>query len=166
MRRGLFLLVALGLAIVAAAVLASGRRAPVIAFGTLLAGAVVAFGSTLLIDCTSCRTDALIIGAFAAAPFFLVGLIACASTPPGAGHRGLLCVAMLALLFQVGWSALVIYTATIRGDCPCAGLLINGASTTLKAVGTDRLSGPLFLLEALLGLAFLRSARQRAGVPA
>jgi hypothetical protein len=64
MRRGLLLLVALGLAIVAAAVLASGRRAPVIAFGTLLAGAVVAFvGSTLLVDCASCRTDALIVGA-------------------------------------------------------------------------------------------------------
>jgi hypothetical protein len=73
---------------------------------------------------------------------------------------------MLALLFQVGWSALVIYSATIRGDCPCAGLLVNGASTTLKAVGTDRLSGPILLLEALLGLVFLQAARQRAGVPA
>jgi hypothetical protein len=162
MRRSLLLLVALGLAVVAAAVLTSGRRAPVIAFGCLLGGAVVAFGSTLIVDCASCRTDALIVGAFASLPFFAVGLIACVGTPPLSGHRGLLLAAMAAMAFQIVWSALLVWVATIRGECPCLGLLVGGSETGLRAIGTDRLSGPIFFAAALFGLVFASAARRRA----
>jgi hypothetical protein len=162
MRRSLLLLVVAGLAVVAAAVAASGRRAPVFAFGCLLGGAVVAFGATLLVDCGSCRTDALIVGAFASLPFFGVGLVACAATPPGAGHHGLLGAAMVAMVFQILWSTLLVWVATIRGECPCAGLLVGGVATQLKAIGTDRLSGPILLAEALLGLLFAAAAWRRA----
>jgi hypothetical protein len=162
MRRSLLILVALGLAIVAAAVATSGRRAPVFAFGGLLGGAVVAFGATLLVDCGSCRTDALIVGAFASLPFFGLGLVACVATPPGAGHRGLLGIAIAAMLFQIVWSALLVWVATLHGECPCAGLLVGGAASELKAIGSDRLSGPIFLAEALLALLFASAAMRRA----
>jgi hypothetical protein len=162
MRRSLILLIALGLAVVAAAVIASGRRAPVIAFGTLLGGAVVAFGATMLVDCVNCRTDALIVGAFASLPFFAVGLVACVATPPLSGHRGLLSAAMLAMLFQLAWSAAIIWVATLRGECPCGGLLVGSLQTGLRAVGMDRLAGPIVFGEALVALLFLSAARRRA----
>jgi hypothetical protein len=66
------------------------------------------------------------------------------------------------LPFQLIWASPVAWVATVGGQCPCGGLLIGGEETGLRAVGSDRLAGLIFLLEALAGLGLMLGRLRRA----
>jgi hypothetical protein len=148
----LILLFVLGLGVVAAALWASGRRAAVLGSSAVVAGALVALLASLLVDCRLCLTGPLAAGTLMSLPFFAVGVVALAVARHGVFARSLLLPGMGAGVFQVLWAIPLTQAATIRGDCPCSGLVFNGATTGLSAIGIDRAVGPILIAEALLAL--------------
>jgi hypothetical protein len=148
----LILLFVLGLGVVALALWASSRRAAALGSGAVVAGALVALLASLLVDCRLCLTGPLAAGTLMSLPFFAVGAVALAVARHAGVPRALLLPAFAAGLFQVIWAVPLTRAATFRGDCPCSGLVFNGAATGLTAIGIDRAVGPILIAEALLAL--------------
>jgi hypothetical protein len=141
------LLVALGLAAMAAATWASGRDALRLGAAAVLAGALVALVAVLLIDCRQCHTSALAVGGFASMPFFAVGLVLLAVVPGAVPWRGAL---VAAALVQLAWALPMAWSAIVAGQCPCGALpWSDGPGSGLAAIGIDRWMPVLFVVEAL-----------------
>ena len=155
------LLVGAAIALVLAALVALGRRAPVVALSCVGAGAALAGFSTRLVDCATCSTGPLILAAFASTPFFVAGWIALGVGGRGVGGLPLAAISALMLL-QIAWSAGLVQSATFDGRCPCA-LFTGSPPTSLRAVGFDRVVGPWFLAEALVTFVLAARARRHAG---
>lgn len=163
----LILLFMAALALVAVAVWASERRAPALGAGAITAGAGVALLASLLVDCRLCLTGPLAVGALMSVPFFAVGWVALSVAGRGPVARSWLLPILAAASLQVFWALPLTYAATLKGECPCSGLIFNGAATGLAAIGIDRAVGPLLLVEAVVSgwLAFA-AARRPPGVTA
>jgi hypothetical protein len=153
-------LLAIGLVLVAGVLASIGWRHGRAAVGPVLAGAVVAFAAFLWVDCRQCHAGALYVGALASLPFFVVGWIALAFDPNGVSPPARAAVS-LAALFTMAWAALITATATFGGACPCRALGWGDPVAPLRAVGTDRLVGPLLLAASGLTLLLARHAGRR-----
>jgi hypothetical protein len=160
LRFGLIFL--LGLAVVAWALWASHRRPIAVAAASIAAGAGVALFASLLVDCRMCQTGALAVGTLMSLPFFVVGWIALAVPLHEEFHRSWLLPVLAASSFQVFWALPLTHAATIRGECPCMGLIFNGVPTALTAIGMDRAVGPVLLAEAVISVWLIWRAFVRA----
>jgi hypothetical protein len=163
-----FLLIAILAIVLAFAVsFVLGRRGLYVASVALLIGAGIALLSVFITGCSQCWTEALPIGAFLSAPFYIVGWIALAQAEHEERHRPLIIGLCLVMVLQVLWASRVSLFATFDGRCPCGAGLVGLVDTQLGAVGFDRLAGPWFLAEAIVTLAILIAAlRRRPELPA
>ncbi|GGH22640.1 hypothetical protein GCM10007036_27790 [Alsobacter metallidurans] len=160
MLRAAAALLGLGLLTLAAVLALIGWRSGRAAVGPLLAGAMVALAAILGVDCRQCATGALYVGALVSLPFFVVGWVTLALDPHGLARGAGLPVGLAGLL-TCAWAGVLTALVTFGGHCPCAALPWLDAAPPLRAVGTDRLIGPILLLAGALTLLLARHARNR-----
>jgi hypothetical protein len=160
MIRTLLLPLALGLVLTALS-LAVGRSGGRAAVGPVLAGAAVAFSALLLVDCRQCASGALYVGALVSLPFAIVGWLVLLFDREGLSRGAALLVRAVSW-FQAAWAAMITVTATFGGSCPCSAFGWGDPLVPLRAVGMDRLVGPVLVGVALVTLALARLARGRA----
>jgi hypothetical protein len=141
--------------------LAAGRTGGRAAIGPVVAGVGVAFASILMVDCRQCASGALYVGALVSLPFAVVGWLLLLLDREGLS-RGAWLIIRVACWFQVAWAAMITATATFGGACPCTAFGWGDPLVRLRAVGTDRLVGPVLVVVALITLALARRARGRA----
>ncbi|WP_460450118.1 hypothetical protein [Alsobacter sp. SYSU BS001988] len=153
-------LLGIGLLMLAGVLASIGWRHGRAAVGPVLAGAVVSFAAFLWVDCRQCQAGALYVGALASLPFFAVGWIALGLDPYGLSPPARAAVSA-ASLFTILWSALITATATFGGACPCRALGWGDPVAPLRAVGTDRLVGPLLLAASAVTLLLAGRAARR-----
>ena len=160
MLRAAAALLGLGLLLAAGVLALTGWRHGRAALGPVLAGAAVAFAAFLWVDCRQCHAGALYVGALMALPFFVVGWVTLLLDPHGVARGPHLAIG-LASLFTLAWAALITVTATFGGACPCRALGWGDPVVPLRAVGTDRLVGPVLVVASLVTLALARRAARR-----
>ncbi|MDJ1157029.1 hypothetical protein QNA08_02090 [Chelatococcus sp. SYSU_G07232] len=157
----LVFVVLLGLVLAVTVSFLLGRRGLYVATAALVVGAAIAFVSTIITGCSQCWTEALAVGAFASAPFFVVGWLALSQAEIAAGQRRLLLGTGGLGLFQLVWAARLSLVATVENRCPCGGHVYGLIDTELGATGFDRLVGPWFMAEAIITLAIVLGAYRR-----
>ena len=160
--RAVILLAGAGLLCIALVLAAAGHRNGRAALGPVLAAVGVAFAAFLSVDCRQCQSGALYVGALASVPFFVVSWAILVFDPAGVSRWTGRAVLVLSA-FQVAWASLITATATFGGTCPCGAEIWgwDAGSVALRAVGTDRLVGPLLILCAVI-TAVLARLRLRA----
>ena len=158
--RSIVVLAAVGIGVMVAIALLSGRRAAVMGTAAVVAGLAVALASVLLIDCRQCHTASLAVGGFVSAPFFLAGWLVLVAVGHGPEALPWRVLASVAAVLQLGWSATAA-RAAFEGRCPCAGLPWVDAVGGLASIGIDRWVMAFFAMAALVSL-YLLSRRARA----
>jgi hypothetical protein len=161
--RAAILLAGAGLLCVALVLAAAGHRNGRAALGPVLAAVGVAFGAYLSVDCRQCHSGALYIGALVSLPFFLIAWVVLAFDAAGVSPWTVRAVIVLCA-FQAAWASLITATTTFGGACPCGSELWSGTAgpPSLRAIGMDRLVGPLLLICAGITAALAARGRRRA----